>query len=228
MSNSDSGFSVNIHYTMIMTEVILGRIKYLFYSNTFKKVREMKKVLVFVLPLVMFASAVLAADFAPTVLKLSASQYVLYNFDSTTLEIPVTVTGTPAAVYFLVFTKDNGTTINRVRNGYLGWHYVNQIDTCLYLSPMSQFDRGANKIKWNGKDESGNAVPKGDYTYYLFGFDNADSRVQMTKHMNMFAHGAPTIITHDTSGKPLANPILYSNVPNNNASAEPSESLTKK
>jgi len=174
------------------------------------------------------SSVVFAVPFSPSGLKLSAPQNVLYNFDSTTLEIPLTVTGTPSAVYFLVFTKDNGATISRVRNGYLGWHYVNKIDTCLYLSPYNQFDRGANTIKWNGKDESGNAVPKGDYTYYLFGFDNADSRVQMTKHMNMFAHGAPTIITHDTSGKPLANPILYSNVPNYNASAEPTESLTKK
>ena len=80
--------------------------------------------------------------------------------------------GTPASVIFLVYTKDAGSKIGKVTNGYLGWHYVNSIDTCVYFSSPTALDKGSNTITWNGKDKDGQAVPVGTYSYYLWGYDN--------------------------------------------------------
>ena len=88
----------------------------------------------------------------------------------------MTVTGTPASGIFLVFTKDQASTISKIRNGYLGWHYVNQIDTCMYASSPTQFVVGTNKIVWNGKNQDGKTVPAGSYTYYLWAYDNIKAK----------------------------------------------------
>ena len=76
-----------------------------------------------------------AAPFSPTLLRLYAPSSILYTFDGKSLSIPLTVSGTPASAFFLVFTKGKATSIKKIMNGYLGWHYVNKIDTCLYVSP---------------------------------------------------------------------------------------------
>jgi hypothetical protein len=83
----------------------------------------MKHITFLTVALVIIASSVFAADFNPTTMKLSASEVISYDFQST-LKIPVTVTGTPASLYFLVYTKDKGEQIVDVRNGFLGWHYL--------------------------------------------------------------------------------------------------------
>jgi len=83
-------------------------------------------------------SQAFAVNFSPTVLTISAPAYVQYNFDGSTVSIPVKITGQPANSLFLVFTKDQGSAVSQVQNGYLGWHYVNKIDTCLYVSNNMQ------------------------------------------------------------------------------------------
>lgn len=171
----------------------------------------MRKSIVFFTLLVFTAASAFAVAFTPTVLQLSAPKYIQYTFNGNALEIPVVVTGAPAGVYFLVFTKDKAASISKVTNGFLGWHYVNKIDTCLYMSPLNQLEKGNQKIIWSGKDDSGNAVQTGDYTYYIFGFDNVSPRIMMTSQMNTTdpAGSCRTFITHDTAGNPLAQPIMY-------------------
>ena len=73
--------------------------------------------------LAMFAITVFevaAAPFAPTLLKLTAPTIIQYAFDGGSFNLPVTVSGTPASVTFLVFTKDRGASIGKVMNGHLG------------------------------------------------------------------------------------------------------------
>jgi hypothetical protein len=147
--------------------------------------------------LTLIASSAFAAPFAPATLKLSASPNIQYDFDGSMLNIPVTVTGTPASVSFLVFTKDKGPAIGKVVNGYLGWHEVNGIDTCVYASAFQQLEKGSASIKWDGKDKDGKLVPAGEYTYYMFGYDNMSPRVQMTKALTIDPWGFRTIITHN-------------------------------
>ncbi|MCD6308925.1 MAG: hypothetical protein J7M24_08025, partial [Candidatus Latescibacteria bacterium] len=100
----------------------------------------------------LFAATARAADFSPTLLTIEAEEIAPYSFDGSPFELPVTISGTPAEVVFLVFTKDRAEEIGAVRNGFLGWHYVNKVDTCVYFSPSRRFDPGQNTVTWDGND----------------------------------------------------------------------------
>jgi flagellar hook assembly protein FlgD len=169
----------------------------------------MKKVILILSLLSFVAIPVFAANFSPTPLKLSAASQVLYNFDGSVLNIPLTVSGTPANIFFLIYTKGKSAAIGPVKNGYLGWHYVNKVDTCIYFSPLLSFGKGSNKVTWDGKDKAGGAVPKGDYTYYLWGYDGESPKVLVSKTISV-GFGSGTMHTQGSNGQPLANPIYYS------------------
>ena len=167
----------------------------------------MKKLLLSLFIICIISSTSFAVDFSPIVLELSAAPAIQYDFDGSTLEIPVTVKGTPASMLFLVHTKDQGKAIGTVRNGFLGWHYVNKIDTCIYVSEPYQFDIGSNTIKWNGKDSDGNSVPKGEYTYYMFAYDNVGGKTKV--HDTILMRECQQIIQEmDEKGMPLTRPFL--------------------
>ena len=89
-------------------------------------------VIVFVWP-----QSAYSGEFNPTPLQLSAPVMLQYDFFGSPLEIPVKVSGTPAITVFLIYTKNQASSISHIRNGYLGWHYVNNVDTCIRdISPM--------------------------------------------------------------------------------------------
>jgi hypothetical protein len=149
-----------------------------------------------------------AYPFTPPVMKLSAPPIVEYSFGGSELSLPVDVSGSPACVFFLVFTRGKGASIGKIRNGYLGWHYVNNIDTCLYVSPLNQLDIGHNIITWHGVDEADNPVSSGDYTYYLWGVDNVSARIPVTRSLTFQPWGFMTLTTHNEQGLALAQPVL--------------------
>ncbi len=130
------------------------------------------------------ATTVSAADFSPTLLKMSTDAVVQYDFDGSDLEIPVTVSGTAAGVIFSVFTRDKGDEVGAVQNGFLGWHYVNKIDTCVYFSSLKNMEYGANTIVWDGRDQDGSVVPAGEYTYYLWAYDNQSPKQLMSQYVS--------------------------------------------
>jgi len=169
----------------------------------------MKKVLFILAITVAFASQVFAANFVPTVMDISAPAYVQYNFDGSNVSIPVKVTGRPASAIFLVFTKDKASSIGPVKNGYLGWHYVNKVDTCVYAAAPVQMDLGTTNVVWNGKNDDGNAVAKGEYTYYVWGFDNVNFKIPVTKSITPNPWGRITVMTHAENGTLLPNPIIW-------------------
>ena len=183
-----------------------------FSHQKFKKgILSMKKLLLLSFALLLVTTTVFAANFAPTLLKITAPAQVQYNFDGKDLQLPVTLTGTPAGVNFFVFTKGKAATISKITNGFLGWHYVNKVDTCIYFSQQTQFAKGNNNLVWNGKDKNGVSVPKGDYTYYLWGFDNVNSKVPAAPIKAYCVYGdLPVYVEHDPDGKVLANPIWWS------------------
>lgn len=162
-----------------------------------------------------FTSIVFAVDFNPNLLKLSASPTIHYDFDGSDLSIPITVSGTPAGLYLLVFTKDRGSSIGTVQNGHLGWHYVNKIDTCLYLSGIQNFDIGKNTLHWNGKDNNNNIVPAGEYTYYMWAYDNINTK-QMALKAFTFDYMMFDIEEKGEDGMPLAKPIAHTKPWTNN------------
>ena len=150
-----------------------------------------------------------ASDFSPSRLTLSAPSMSDINIP---LNIPVMVSGTPATVIFSVFTSDNGSSVNAVRNGFLGWHYVNHIDTCVYVSQSYQFNPGKNTIMWDGKNQDGVivVVSWGEYTYYLFGYDNKSPKIPAALHMPFMWDDTSIIVTRNSEGAPIARPIIYS------------------
>ena len=113
----------------------------------------MKNIITFLI-LLFAVSGVFAESFSPTQLKINAPDHIIIDIidHEEVLEIPIDVSGTDASVIFLLFTYDKAQYIGQAQNGYLGWHYVNQIDTCIYISQPYQFKKGKNTIVWNYVD----------------------------------------------------------------------------
>jgi len=188
----------------------------------------MKQIFVSALALLFLASTAFAADFAPATMTLEAPDQVSYGFDGSELSIPVTVTGTPAAALFLVFTKGKGAQIGAVQNGFLGWHYVNSIDTCIYVSNKENLVQGSNTIKWDGNDADGGAVPEGEYTYYVWAYDDQSPRTIMSKQIVMQPWKRAKIITHAEDGTPLDNPVVWDGSGDRGNQTENKEHTNKK
>ena len=169
----------------------------------------MKKVLSLALILAVFATSAFAAAFAPTLLKLSVASEIAYDFDGSGLEIPVTVSGSDALMWLFVYTKDKGAEIGEVTNGFMGWHYVNKIDTCLYMGSNITLTKGSNTVNWDGNDSDGTIVPAGEYTYYMWAYDAFGAKVRMAQWVNVPSYHAKDFQEVDEAGIPLANPIYY-------------------
>jgi hypothetical protein len=173
----------------------------------------MKKILASLLIAMLASTAVFAAEFAPTLLKLTADELVQYDFDGTMLEIPVTVTGQSAGIIFMVYTRDMADEVGMVTNGYLDWHTVNKVDTCIYYAPIKSVQVGQTTVSWDGKDQDGGIVPAGSYTYYLWAFDNQGAKQPMGRHLvSGWGFDYTTNVQEvDEMGMPMANPIWYRN-----------------
>ncbi len=170
----------------------------------------MKKSLFIVVCFLFVASLAVAADFSPTLMKITAPDLVKYNFDGSELSIPVTVSGTAMGGHFFVYTKDKALSIGMIQNGYLGWHFVNKLDTCIYISPFQQLDIGKQTIRWNGKDNDGGQVPAGEYTYYVWGYDNQNQKKLITKNVSFGPWmQLPLLVTHNDDGSPKTRPDIY-------------------
>jgi len=185
----------------------------------------MKKLFNVCIFLLLVPSVVLAVPFTPTKLQLIVPETIHYDFNGTNLEIPVTVTGTSARLYFYVFTKGKGDQIGEVQNGYLGWHYVNNIDTCVFMSSPSDFPVGANTLTWSGKDSDGGIVPPDEYTYYMWAYDYEnppETRISAPRAVAWRTGGdghVVNVIEKEEDGTPKADPILadfhHNRQPNN-------------
>jgi len=172
----------------------------------------MRKIAFVILVLVFASSLAFAADFAPSVMSLSAPEVVEYQFDGSALDVPVKLSGTVGSGFFMVYTKDMGESIGEVRNGYLGWHYVNKIDTCMYMSPFTALNIGSNTLSWDGKDNDGTAVEAGEYTYYVWAYDNQNVKQYASKHVRTISHNLCAMVhiqEMDENGNPLAKPFIY-------------------
>jgi len=168
-------------------------------------------VLVCACALSMLAVPAAAEEFAPTLLRIHTDPVMCYDFDGSELSIPVVVEGTPAGLILAIFTKDRAADIEYTVNGYLGWHQVNKVDTCLYFSPLTSVETGTTVLTWDGCDMDGGIAPVASYTYYIWGFDNQSEKQIMTRHMHsgMGFDMTTAVLERDESGLPLANPVWY-------------------
>ena len=109
--------------------------------------------------------------------------------------------------YFSVFTKDKSAAILDIRNGYLGWHYVNKVDTCIFVSLALPLEKGTSTVLWNGKGDGDVLVPPGDYTYYLWAYDNQTPKIQVTA-TGFVPNRSSSLEEFDQTGYPLSNPFI--------------------
>jgi flagellar hook assembly protein FlgD len=170
----------------------------------------MKKLLLPIM-LIFFASYAFSAPFSPSIMKLNIPQKIQYQFSGSSLTVPITVTGAPGTALLLLYTSGKSNSIVKVRNGYLGWHYMNKVDTCLFVSGPITLAVGSNTYVWNGKNNSGVTVPPGDYSYYMFAFDNKSPKTLACAYYNLGYSYPLTLEVKDVKGANLPNPIMYLN-----------------
>ena len=108
-------------------------------------------------------------NWTPTRLTLTAPHEIYYDFDGEPLQFTVNVSGTPAKTVFCVFTKDQARNIIDIQNGYLGWHYVNKIDTCIYYNKAVdnalQLGNGTVIISYTTHSDKRKKLPKGSTSH---------------------------------------------------------------
>jgi len=176
---------------------------------------NMKKLLIVTFALVFVSTFAFGAAFNPTKMTITGNNEVLYEFGGKSVEIPFTITGTQASIFFVVTTKGKASSIVGVRNGYHGWHYVNKIDTVVYLSQRFTKQVGATSITWDGKDKNGNAVAADQYYYYLWGFNNLTPREEGCHFLGPSSawDGKCThYFDYDFNGIPYTQPEIFSSL----------------
>jgi len=171
--------------------------------------RIMRIFTMFVVLLTLSFAAVQAAPYSPTLLKLSAPGSIKYDFTGKDVTIPMTVTGTPATVVFFVYTLDKGSQIGKVKNGFLGWHYVNSIDTCVYMSTPVQYNAGKYDIVWNGRNIDGTLVAADMYTYYLWGYDGMSAKTLACNAVNIPQDMSGQFDMYNDNGTARNAPVFY-------------------
>ena len=172
----------------------------------------MKKLLLFAGVMFLFASLVIAqTTFSPTAMEITCSAEVNYGFGDELLDIPFTVSGLPGAFWLVINTHGKADGIVDVQNGFLGWHYVNHIDTTVYVSGRYQRETGDVKVTWDGANSDGVKVPEDTYSYYLWGYDdkNLPQKVSDTvREAYVWAANQNFMVTYDEQGMVLEKPII--------------------
>lgn len=156
---------------------------------------------------------VFAADFSPAPLTITGQDMLVNNYNGNDLIIPITITGTPASVWLVINTRDLAVQISNVRNGYLGWHYVNKIDTTVYISGRYEKAPGESNVVWNYRDENGNLVNyTSNYSYCLWAYDSKTPRQKACSFIST-GYGIESqfvqMVEKGPDGKPLAKPLLF-------------------
>jgi len=172
----------------------------------------MKKKFCVVTTLLFVTVMAYAADFTPLVMTITSPAQIEYQFDGATLTIPFTLANTPAAVWLVINTKGQAANIVGVRNGYLGWHYVNKTDTTIYISGRYSRTAGETSVTWDGKDENGNAAAAGSYDYYLWGYDDQTARQIASQFVQIgfnWESQFTFVIEKGEDGLPLSKPMLF-------------------
>jgi hypothetical protein len=179
--------------------------------------------------LALCTETVSAGPFSPGILRLISPSQIHCDFDGREIRIPVTVSGAQADVVFAVFTQNMSPYINRTRNGYLGWHYVNRVDTCVYISAPYHFEEGNNTISWNGRDSDGNLVKYSpdNYHYYLWGYDRSSQGLKANAFIGSKEFASATILTKNYQGTCFSQPMIVTGLPSWSSPAAESRQVVR-
>jgi len=174
----------------------------------------------FLLTLIIFAFASLSiaqTTFSPTIMHVSCPEQVAYDFGDEPLQIPVTVENLSGAFWLCINTVGKADQVDHVRNGYLGWHFVNNIDTTVYVSGRLPLEIGDNTITWDGtSSDSDPAVklPEDTYAYYIYGYDDKTYPQRATSYARNTASwdcNQNFMVQYDEAGMALTKPVILGN-----------------
>ena len=163
-----------------------------------------------------------ADEFIPERLRIIGPDFIRYNFDGSNLSIPIILDGQKATVILIITTREIARYVQPHRSGYLGWHYVNHIDTCIYVSPPYEFEPGQHIIEWEGKTSGFENL-----TYYLWAYDSTTPKQLVSKYVQV-NRGIGMIETYGDDGFPLAYPVFYSTPDVYHTGEEPVEIIRQK
>ena len=122
------------------------------------------------------------------------------------------VAGVPATVWLVINTRGQADSISDVRNGHLGWHYVNNIDTTVYVSDSQRWTYGDQTMEWDGRDQDGNLVPAAEYDCYIWGYDDANPRTRVSDYVRTgfdWDSEHTVLIARGEDGLPLPQPFFF-------------------
>jgi len=172
----------------------------------------MKKLLFFAGVMFLFASLAMAQlTFSPTIMEITCPEEIGYDFGDEPLNINFNISGVPGAFWLVINTHGKADEIVGVQNGFLGWHYVNHIDTTVYVSGRYQRELGDVKIVWDGTNSDGNKVPEDTYSYHIWGYDDKSLPQKASDYiclngLNDIPMG--TFVTHDEQGLVREKPFI--------------------
>jgi len=181
----------------------------------------MKKVIVLACVLVLMASVAFGQTWSPTPMVVTVNDQFQYAFNGSNVEIPFNLTGKPGTFWLVINTKlAAGQKPVAVMNGFKGWHFVNGIDTTIYVSSGRDYQVGNNlKYPWDGKGNeknldvvmsTGNVAP-GTYSYYIVGYDNKSDREIANSFIPIGHFMEPQFdkfYVNDDKGAPYPKPML--------------------
>lgn len=149
----------------------------------------MKKALALFVISALFSGFAFSQPFVPQTMRLNPNHadrwMVNYDWTQSNISIPVEVQGNASKAVLMVYTNGIADQVSPTKNGFIGWHYVNKVDTCLYVSPENTLTSGDNTINWDLKDKTGNKVSKANMTYYVFAYEyNTPKTLVMKRQLN--------------------------------------------
>ena len=182
----------------------------------------MKKCLFVVVMLALATSQAFGQAWIPTPLVIDVPDEVNYAFDGSDMTVTFDTSGKPGMIYMVVNTMlGDGEKPVAIQNGFKGWHYVNGVDTTVYVSSGREYDPGADQtFPWDGhgnENEYGvlvdsGMVEPGQYAYYLVGYDNKNNREKSSLFLNVGEQHWPTgdyFYTYDdATGAKMNQPLV--------------------
>jgi len=194
----------------------------------------MRKIFLLTIMMFLFASLSIAqTTFSPTILQVTCPEEIEYAFGGgEALQIPVTVENLSGAFWLVINTVGKADQVDHVQNGYLGWHFVDRIDTTVYVSGRLPLEIGDNTITWDGTSsdsEPAEIVPEDTYAYYIYGYDDKTTPQLVTSYIRNSTQWDVQYnyyICYDESGMALEKPVILGS----NAwylHGQPAENITK-
>jgi hypothetical protein len=166
-------------------------------------------------------------NWVPTPLVIDAKN-TFYAFDGSPVQFKFDLSGHPAKIWLVIESRlDYSRKPVAVKNGFKDWHFVNGIDTTIYVSTGLTFEPGTNlAFPWDGhgnevangtpnKVDSG-LVPLGRCIYYLWGYDylsEPETAIDFMSIGNFWDGQYVRLYTKDEQGVPLSRPLLMGMLP---------------